>query len=359
MRYLTVGMLVVLGGCVAQVRVAAPPPPVVYVRPPPPPPAYAPANVEVEVQANEAPPPLPEYEQPACPDDGYIWTPGYWHYGPAGYYWVPGTWVQPPQVGVLWTPGYWAYSGGVYGFHGGYWGPHIGYYGGINYGYGYVGVGYAGGRWDGGHFAYNTAVSNVTTTTNIHNTYNQTVIINNVTVNKVSYNGGSGGVTAAPTAQERAAGQEPHVARTAAQTAHIQEASKNPALTAKANGGHPAIAATAKPGAFTGAGVVGARGAAPPATSNAPGSNVETHGAPAAGSAHAPNSGGAAAATNPANSEHQPLNNATQAKALTANPLPPKPPTKLAKRPPQKPKPKGAAKPDNTGHEREGDDKAH
>ena len=28
-----------------------------------------------------APPPLPVYEQPFCPDDGYIWTPGYWVYG--------------------------------------------------------------------------------------------------------------------------------------------------------------------------------------------------------------------------------------------------------------------------------------
>src|ERR1700730_2810056 len=63
-----------LGGCV--VRVASPPPPPrVYVRPsPPPPPAYEPA-VDVEVQANEAPPPLPDYEQPPCPEEGYIRTP--------------------------------------------------------------------------------------------------------------------------------------------------------------------------------------------------------------------------------------------------------------------------------------------
>jgi len=25
-----------------------------------------------------APPELPAYEQPMCPGDGYIWTPGYW-----------------------------------------------------------------------------------------------------------------------------------------------------------------------------------------------------------------------------------------------------------------------------------------
>ena len=97
--------------------------------------------VDVEVQANEAPPPLPDYEQPPCPEDGYMWTPGYWAWGGGGYYWVPGTWVQPPRVGVLWTPGYWGFVGGVYAFHVGYWGPHIGYYGGVNYGFlGYVGV---------------------------------------------------------------------------------------------------------------------------------------------------------------------------------------------------------------------------
>jgi len=26
------------------------------------------------------PPALPFYEQPICPSDGYLWTPGYWAY---------------------------------------------------------------------------------------------------------------------------------------------------------------------------------------------------------------------------------------------------------------------------------------
>ncbi len=51
-----------------------------------------------------APPELPVYEQPAIPEPGYIWTPGYWAYSRDGYYWVPGTWVEPPSVGLLWTP---------------------------------------------------------------------------------------------------------------------------------------------------------------------------------------------------------------------------------------------------------------
>ena len=101
-----------------------------------------------------APPLLLVYAQPPIPAPGYIWTPGYWAYGPYGYFWVPGTWVQPPAVGLLWTPGYWDWSNGVYVFNQGYWGPHVGY-GGINYGFGYGGVGYQGGYWNNGAFNNN------------------------------------------------------------------------------------------------------------------------------------------------------------------------------------------------------------
>ena len=103
----------------------------------------------------------------------------------------------------------------------------------MNYGFGYVGVGFAGGHWAGNSFAYNTAVNNVNTTV-IHNTYNTTVV-NNVTVNKVSFNGGAGGVAATPTAQERAAAQEQHVPPTPLQRQHVQEAIRNPALSARTN----------------------------------------------------------------------------------------------------------------------------
>jgi hypothetical protein len=251
-------------GCTAQVRVAGPPP--IYVAPPAVA-VVAPAP-EVAVQINEAPPPLPAYEQPPCPVSGYLWTPGYWAYAPAGYYWVPGTWIEPPRVGVLWTPGYWGFVGGAYAWHAGYWGPHIGFYGGVNYGFGYVGTGFAGGRWVGNSFAYNSNVTNVNVTV-VHNTYNETVV-NNVSVTRVSFNGGAG-VVATPTAQEKMAAQEPHLAPTALQQQHVQEAAKNPTLFAKANGGHPAIAATAHPATFTGPGVVGAKFAGrPPAAGTKP-----------------------------------------------------------------------------------------
>src|SRR5665213_3302073 len=87
---------------------------------------------QIGVSIRIGPPALPVYAQPPCPGDGYLWTPGYWAYGPDGYYWVPGVWVTPPRVGVLWTPGYWGFVGGNYLWHAGYWGPHVGFYGGVN-----------------------------------------------------------------------------------------------------------------------------------------------------------------------------------------------------------------------------------
>ena len=248
-------LAVIAGGCETQLRVATPAPRL-YVQ------AAPAADVFVEVRAYEPPPPLPVYDQPPCPEEGFLWVPGYWHYATVGYYWVPGTWVRPPRVGVVWTPGYWGYLRGAYVFNAGYWGPHVGFYGGINYGYGYGGVGFAGGRWVGNAFAYNRSVTNVSVTI-VHHTYNETVI-NNINVNNVSFNGGTGGVTAMPTPDERRASREPHAALTTMQREHIQQAAQNPLLLAKSNGGRPTIAATPRPAAFAQPGVVGARGAGEP-----------------------------------------------------------------------------------------------
>jgi hypothetical protein len=115
------------------------------------------AHAAVVIVAGYAPPAIPVYEQPECPGDGYLWTPGYWAWGDGGYYWVDGAWVLPPYVGGLWTPGYWGWGVGGYFWHPGYWGLRVGYYGGINYGYGYFGVGFYGGYWNGGRFFYNRA----------------------------------------------------------------------------------------------------------------------------------------------------------------------------------------------------------
>ncbi len=230
----------------------------------------APSYAQI-VSITIAPPVLPVYVQPAIPAPGYIWTPGYWAWGDEGYFWVPGTWVLPPAVGLLWTPGYWGWRDGIYAWNAGYWGPTVGFYGGVNYGFGYGGVGYEGGAWRGGVFAYNRTVNNFGTV-NITNVYNKTVIVNN---NRVAFNGGTGGLTARPTALEEAAMHQQHVAATAMQTQHEHTASTTRENLASVNHGAPTVAATSKPGEFSGRGVVGARGALTGGLgTNAPGSGL-------------------------------------------------------------------------------------
>jgi len=205
------------------------------------------ASAEISVSITLAPPELPVYEQPMLAVDGAIWAPGYWDYGREGYFWVPGTWVQPPEIDLLWTPGYWGWGNGGYAWNQGYWGTEVGFYGGVNYGHGYYGRGYEGGHWQDRHFYYNTAVSQVNVT-EIHNVYRTT--INNTSTNRVSYNGGAGGIAARPTGSEEAAARGPRHAPTAEQMQHREAASSNHALLATENRGKPPIAATVQPGAF-------------------------------------------------------------------------------------------------------------
>ncbi len=202
-----------------------------------------PSQAGVFVSITIAPPVLPVYVQPLCPADGYLWTPGYWAYGPAGYYWVPGVWVRPPRIGVLWTPGYWGFVGGIYAWHAGFWGPHVGFYGGVNYGFGYSGFGFGGGIWSGGVFRYNTAVTNVNTTV-VRNVYVNRTVVNNTTIvnNRASFNG-AGGINARPTFQEQAAMREQHFQPTASQVSHQQLASQDRTQLASINHGRPTVAA--------------------------------------------------------------------------------------------------------------------
>lgn len=93
----------------------------------------------------------------------------------------------------------------------------------------------------------------------IHNTYNQSVT--NTNVSRTSFNGGTGGVNAQPTAQERAAENDHHTPATGEQTEHEHTASTNKAQYAAANHGAPGVAASPKAGVMSGSGVVGAKGA--------------------------------------------------------------------------------------------------
>jgi hypothetical protein len=223
-------------------------------------PALSSAGVFVGLSVNIAPPALPVYVQPPCPQPGYIWTPGYWGWNAGAYYWVPGTWVMPPRVGLLWTPGYWGWDGGVYLWHAGYWGPHVGFYGGVNYGFGYDGVGFAGGYWRGGVFFYNRAVVRVGPGFASHVYYHP--VVYRAAYAHVSFNGGPGGVMARASREQIMAAHERHIAFTPMQQRQQRMAFADRAMRADYNHGRPAFGATARPGAFHGNGGFAPRGAA-------------------------------------------------------------------------------------------------
>jgi hypothetical protein len=213
--------------------------------------ANAQFGVGIAVSVHVAPPVLPVYVQPPLPAPGYMWTPGYWAYGPAGYYWVPGVWVQPPRVGLLWTPGYWGFAGGAYGWHAGYWGPHVGFYGGVNYGFGFGGIGFCGGMWRGGVFAYNGAVANFGGV-HVTNVYVDRTIVNNTTIvnaNHTSFNG-PGGVVHEPSPEEARFAGEQHIQPTSAQTQHESFAAQDRSQLASVNHGSPATTASSSTNAY-------------------------------------------------------------------------------------------------------------
>jgi len=212
------------------------------------------ARAGVFISVGFAPPVLPVYVQPDCPEPGYMWTPGFWAYGPDGYYWVPGAWVPAPYYGALWTPPYWGYEGAVFVFHSGYWGRHVGYYGGVNYGFGYRGVGFVGGAWRGREFAYNRAVMHVNERF-IHNTYIDREVVERNTVvrdSRVAYSGGPGGIHHPPSGEERTYMHEQHMAPTEVQQAHIQAARSDRSSYFNTNHGQPQHAAMERPMGFNG-----------------------------------------------------------------------------------------------------------
>ncbi|KAA6461817.1 hypothetical protein DYQ86_09190 [Acidobacteria bacterium AB60] len=204
------------------------------------------SDYEVPVAyAPDAPPPLPDYQQPAVSGDNYIWTPGYWNYeSRQGFYWVPGAWVVAPYAGALWTPGWWGYDEGRYAWHRGFWGPHVGYYGGIAYGHGYDGHGYEGGYWRDGQFYYNKEVNNVSSGS-AHNVYAYRV--SSSEHERTSYNGGRGGVEAKPRPREIAAYHEQHTPPMTAQMQMAQQARGDQQNFAQPNHGHPGTPAEAHP----------------------------------------------------------------------------------------------------------------
>ena len=203
------------------------------------------ADNDPPVYADQPPPPIPEYDQPPDPGENYYWTPGYWNDAGTGYYWVPGAWVIAPWVGALWTPPYWDFDSGRYRLHHGYWASHVGFYGGIDYGFGYVGRGYYGGYWNGGKFFYNRTVNNVNVNV-VHNVYNSSVPVS-TNANRISYNGGKGGLNARPIPAEMEVLRERRTAPVPAQVQHSREAGGNRQQFAAENRNRPAVLAAQQP----------------------------------------------------------------------------------------------------------------
>ncbi len=202
---------------------------------------FSQVSVGVTISAGFAPPELPVYEQPPCPVDGYLWTPGYWAFADGDYYWVPGVWVDPPVVGYLWTPSYWLFVDGNYHWNRGYWGRHVGFYGGINYGFGYWGTGFCGGRWEGRHFRYNRAAANIYHNFMHHSYEDRSVVRENN--RRTSFNGGAGGIERHADKHEQQAFMEQHHASTTDQRSHMKAARSDRGQFVKENHGVPAHAA--------------------------------------------------------------------------------------------------------------------
>ena len=199
--------------------------------------SFSQVSIGVTISAGFAPPELPVYEQPPCPVEGYLWTPGYWAFADGDYYWVPGVWVDPPVVGYLWTPAYWLFVDGNYRWNRGYWGRHVGFYGGINYGFGYFGSGFYGGRWEGRHFRYNRSASNISN--HFHHSYEDRSVVHENN-RRTSYNGGAGGIDRHADKHEEAAFMEQHHASTPEQRSHVKAARSDRGQFMKENHGQPA-----------------------------------------------------------------------------------------------------------------------
>ena len=70
---------------------------------PPPPPRY--------VYADSAPPPDQVEVIPVSPGPGYVWTNGWWEWGPSRtYVWVPGKWDRAPHANAHWVRPQWRRS---------------------------------------------------------------------------------------------------------------------------------------------------------------------------------------------------------------------------------------------------------
>lgn len=72
------------------------------------------------VTTTQVPPVYPEVPT-VSPAYGYVWTPGYWHWGGSRYYWSSGYWRRPPALGYSWSASRWTCGGGSCAYSPGRW----------------------------------------------------------------------------------------------------------------------------------------------------------------------------------------------------------------------------------------------
>jgi hypothetical protein len=128
MRYLFACALLLLAGCVAEVR----PPrvavevraPAVYVPPPPPPVVSVyvepPLSQPLPIAVGWAPPPMLVESPPPLPFAEAVWVGGYWVWE-GNWVWAHGHWVSPPRPSYLWVHPYYENRDGVVIFITGHW----------------------------------------------------------------------------------------------------------------------------------------------------------------------------------------------------------------------------------------------
>jgi hypothetical protein len=128
MRYLFACVMLLLAGCVAEVR----PPsvavevraPVVYVPPPPPPVVSVyvepPLSQPPPIAVGWAPPPMLVEGPPPPPFPEAVWVGGYWVWE-GNWVWAHGHWMPPPRPSYVWVHPYYENRDGVVIFITGHW----------------------------------------------------------------------------------------------------------------------------------------------------------------------------------------------------------------------------------------------
>ena len=102
----------------------------------PPPPVYIVQAAPQQRPVPARPPEVREEIRPSCPDEGWIWIAGYWHWDGDEYQWVEGAWV-PPREGYSHYSANYLFINNQWMYQAAYWYPsHMPHPGGPNHGHG-------------------------------------------------------------------------------------------------------------------------------------------------------------------------------------------------------------------------------